>query len=90
MGKEVTFKNVDRLIQIGIAIATLRKLRGMSQDDLAEKSGISRSLLSMIEAPGMAHNFSLDAFYNISDALEIDPADLINASVFPDKVINKK
>ena len=29
----------------------------------------------------------LEVFFNIADALEIDPADLINASVFPDKVI---
>ena len=52
MSKTVSFKNNDRFIQIGIAIVTLRKLRGMSQEKLAEKAGISRSLLSVIEAPG--------------------------------------
>ena len=37
MSKEgVSFKNRDRFIQLGIAISTLRKLRGMSQDQLAE------------------------------------------------------
>ena len=51
MSKTVSFKNNDRFIQIGIAIVTLRKLRGMSQEKLAEKAGISRSLLSVIEAP---------------------------------------
>lgn len=63
MGKDVTFKNRDRFIQIGIAISTLRKIRGMSQEQLAEKAGISRSLLSCIEAPGIAHSFSLDVFF---------------------------
>jgi hypothetical protein len=29
-------------------------------------------------------------FYDIAGALEIDPADLITASVFPDRIINKK
>ena len=62
MSKTVSFKNNDRFIQIGIAIVTLRKLRGMSQEKLAEKAGISRSLLSVIEAPGTAHNFTLDVF----------------------------
>lgn len=90
MSKDVSFKNYDRFIQLGIAISTLRKMRGMSQEKLAEKAGISRSLLSTIEAPNVAKAFSLEVFYDIADALEIDPADLINASVFPDRVINKK
>ena len=90
MGKDVSFKNRDRFIQIGIAIATLRKLRGMSQEQLAEEAGISRSLLSCIEAPGMAHSFTLDVFFSIADALKVDPAELINASVFPDQILKKK
>ena len=90
MSKEVSFNNRDRFIQLGIAIASLRRLRGMSQDVLAEKAGISRSLLSVIEAPAIAHSFSLEVFYNIADALDIDPADLIKASVFSDRIINKK
>ena len=90
MSKEVSFKNRDRFIQLGVAIAALRKLRGLSQEKLAEKAGISRALVSTIEAPGMANAFSLEVFFNIVDALEIDPADLINAAVFPDQIINKK
>lgn len=90
MSKEVSFKNRDRFIQLGVAIAALRRLRGLSQEKLAEKAGISRSLLSAIEAPGVANGFSLEVFFNIADALEIDPAALINASVFPDQIINRK
>ncbi len=81
---DADLKNRDRFIQLGIAIAALRKVRGMSQETLAEKANISRSELSVIEAPNMARSFSLEIFYNIADALEIDPAVLINASVFPD------
>lgn len=88
MSKEVGFKNRDRFIQLGIAISVLRKMRGLSQEALAEKAGISRSLISTIEAPGIAHSFSLEVFYNIADALEIDPADLINASIFDNKTVN--
>ncbi|MBQ7958709.1 MAG: helix-turn-helix transcriptional regulator [Oscillospiraceae bacterium] len=90
MSKEISFKNRDRFIQLGIAIAALRKMRGMSQEQLAEKSGVSRSHISAIEAPGMVMSFSLDVFFNIADALEIDPSDLITASVFPDKIFKNK
>jgi transcriptional regulator with XRE-family HTH domain len=90
MSKDVSYKNRDRFIQLGIAISTLRKMRGLSQEKLAEKAGISRSLLSAIEAPSIAKAFSMVVFYDIADALEIDPADLITASVFPDRIINKK
>lgn len=84
MSRDVEFKNRDRFIQLGIAISALRKLKGMSQEQLAEKANISRSHLSSIEAPRLVRPFSLEVFYNIADALEIDPADLIKASVFPD------
>ena len=87
MGKDISFKNHDRFIHLGIAIAALRKMRGMSQEQLAEKAGISRSLISAIEAPGLAKSFSLDVFFNLAD---IDPADLINATVFPDRIFKQK
>lgn len=90
MSKEVSYKNKDRFIQLGVAISALRKLRGMSQEKLAEKAGISRSLVSSIEAPGMANGFSLEVFFDIADALEIDPADLISASFFEDQITGRK
>ena len=90
MSKDTEFKNRDRYIQLGIAISTLRKMRGLSQEQLAERANVSRSHISSIEAPGIARPFSLEVFFNIADALEIEPADLINASVFPDKVIRKQ
>ena len=87
MSKDTEFKNRARYIQLGIAFSTLRMMRGLSQEQLAERANVSRSHISSIEAPGIARPFSLEVFFNIADALEIDPADLINASVFPDKVI---
>lgn len=87
MSKDIEFKNRDRFIQLGIAIAALRKMRGMSQEKLAEKANVSRSHISSIEAPGIVRSFSLDVFFNIADALEIAPEDLIKASVFPDQIL---
>lgn len=90
MSKEVSFRNRDRFLQLGIAIAALRKIRGMSQEQLAEKAEISRSLLSSIEAPGLAKGFSLEVFFNLADALEVDPADLLRANLFPEQRTDKK
>ena len=90
MGKEVDYKNRDRFIQLGITISTLRRIRGLSQEKLAEKANISRSLLSNIEAPNMAYGFSLNVFFNIADALDITPENLIKASLFPDGLIGHK
>lgn len=84
---ELSFKNRDRFIQLGIVIAAMRKMRGMSQEQLAEKAGISRSHLSAIEAPNMVRAFSMDIFFNIADALEVDPSDLIKGKLFSDDVL---
>lgn len=51
---------------------------------------MSRSLISAIEAPRPTNGFSLEVFFDIADALDVDPADLINASVFPDQLPKKK
>ena len=65
-------------------------MRGMSQEKLAEKAKVSRSHISSIEAPNIIRPFSLEVFFNIADALEVDPGDLINASMFSDQMINKR
>jgi len=78
---EIAFKNRDRFIELGLIISALRKMRGMSQDQLAEKAGISRSHLSAIEAPNILRPFSLEILYNIADALDVDAGDLLNHTI---------
>ncbi len=90
MGKEIDYKNRDRFIQLGIAISTLRRIRGFSQEKLAEKANISRSLLSNIEAPNMAYGFSVNVLYNIADALAVAPEDLLKAAMFHEEILGKK
>lgn len=85
MRKEVTFKNRDRFIELGVTIAALRKMKGWSQEELAERANISRAHLSYIETPSMAYSFSLDVLYNIADALGIRPGDLLNINLTPDR-----
>jgi len=90
MSKEVGFKNRDRFVQLGLTIAAIRKMKGFSQEKLAEIAHISRSHLSSIEAPNIVRPFSLEVLYNIADALDVEPGDLLNASSFPDQLLNKK
>lgn len=84
MTKDVDFKNRDRFIELGITIAALRKMKGWSQEELAERANISRSHLSYIEAPNVIRSFSLNVLYNIADALGIKPGDLLNISLTPE------
>lgn len=89
MDKEMSLKNRDRLIQLGITISTFRKFRGLSQEQLAERASVSRSLISSIEAAGIAKSFSLEVFYNIADALEIEPATLLSAPTQFDNLLKQ-
>ena len=82
MSKEIEFKNRDRFIELGLTIAALRKMQGMSQEELAEKA---RSHLSSIEAPNIIRSFSLEVLYNIADALNISPGELLSCSFPPSK-----
>lgn len=46
--------------------------KGLSQDELADKIGISKSYLNKIEAPNSTKAYSLDVLFAIADGLEID------------------
>lgn len=82
MSKDVSPTNRDRFIELGIKIGALRKMRGMSQEQLAAEAKMSRSHLSSIEAPNSVRPFSLEVLFNIADALEVDSSELLISS-FP-------
>ena len=77
MGKGITEGNEKPLKELGIMISTCRKIRGLSQEELAKKAGISRSLISAIEAPRLAYNFTLDVLLNIANALDARAEELL-------------
>ena len=63
--------------RIGLRIATLRKLAGMSQEQLSERAGLQRTHVSRIEAGKYA--VTLETIQAIAEALEmtvdiVDPA----------------
>ena len=67
------YKNRYRLL--GLNIAYYRKMRGLTQEQLAEKAGVERSRISKTEIAWTGT--SLDTLYRIADALEIEPYKLL-------------
>ena len=70
---------------VGERIQKQRQSLGMSQEELALKAHMSRSHLSSIEAPNIVRPFSLEVLYNIADALDVEPSELLNAKLPPSK-----
>lgn len=66
-------KHYDKYRRMGLNIAVQRKLKKMTQADLAEAINISRTHMSNIEAPNMITPVSLEVIFNISDVLQIPP-----------------
>lgn len=75
--KSLSDKHKEKYVKIGLNIAYYRKEKGLSQIDLAEKAGISRSFMSAIEAPKMTVGVSFETFFDIAEALEIDSHKLL-------------
>ena len=65
-------KYSDQYRDIGRRISFYRGKAGLSQQELADRVGISKSYLSKIEAPGSGKPCSLEVLYDISKALGIE------------------
>ena len=75
--KPVSFENKDKYVELGLNIAFYRKHAGLTQEELAERAGISRSHLSAIEAPNVIRPFSLEILFNIATALGVKTSSLL-------------
>ena len=62
----------DKYIEIGYNIAYYRKHKHLTQEQLAEMLGISRSHISAIEAPNIVRKVSMDLLFNIAAALDVE------------------
>lgn len=67
----------DEFISLGIKIGYLRRLKGLSQEQLAEMAGISMGFLSQIEAPNMVTGISLATLFSLAEALGVPPSKLL-------------
>ena len=57
--------------QLGLKIACYRKLKGLTQEQLAERIDKSAAFIGHVEAPNINKAVSLDTLFDIGRALEI-------------------
>lgn len=59
--------------QLGLKIAYYRKLRGYTQEELAEELDMDTSFIGQIEAPNIHKPISLTTLFRIAKVLNIPP-----------------
>lgn len=67
----------EKYLKIGLNIAYYRKIAKMSQEQLAEATGMSRQHIGHLEAPNMLIKPSLDTLFKIAKALRIEEYKLL-------------
>ena len=67
------------VLDIGLKISYYRKRAGLTQEDLAERVGVSTAYIGMIEAPGVNKSASLKTLYAIATALGVPPYKLLQS-----------
>lgn len=72
------YKRINEFRLLGLTIAYYRKLRGLTQVELAEATNLSRTHISNIEAPNGKTSISLNKLFDIADVLEVPVKDLFD------------
>ena len=70
-------KHSQEYKSIGQTICKYRKLRGLTQEQLADRVCISISYLTKIEAPNCDQPFSLEVILDIAEVLEVSVHQLL-------------
>ena len=70
-GDDMAEQYRDEFKQLGLKIAYYRKLKGYTQEELAEKVNLSAALIGHVEAPNVKKSVSLATLFAIAEALEI-------------------
>ena len=58
---------------VGLKVAYYRKVKGLTQEQLAERMGVGTSFIGQIEAVNIDKSISLETMFRISKALEVPP-----------------
>ena len=66
-----------RFIELGLKIAYHRKRTGLTQEELAERIGISSGYLSQVETPSCVQPISLKTLFLLADTFGIAPSQLL-------------
>ncbi len=60
-----------KYLQIGLKISYYRKLRGLTQEQLAERIGKAPAFIGHVEAPNITKAVSLDTLFDIASELDV-------------------
>ncbi|HRU97142.1 MAG TPA: helix-turn-helix transcriptional regulator [Ruminococcus sp.] len=66
-------KYYDKYRTIGLKISYYRKLRGLTQEQLAKKINKNLAFIGAVEAPNVNRTVSLDTLFDIAEALDVPP-----------------
>lgn len=69
--KNRTEQRTRQFAQLGLTVAYYRKLKGITQAELAEAVNLSRTHISNLEAPHMPTSISLEKLFDISEVLDV-------------------
>jgi len=58
---------------LGLKVAYYRKLKGLTQERLADLMDVDTSFIGQIEAPNITKAISMDTLFRISKALDTPP-----------------
>jgi len=64
-------QHADKYLQLGLKIAYYRKLRGLTQEQLAEQLNLSPAFIGHVEAPNIQKAISLDTLFDLAAALNV-------------------
>ena len=72
-----------RYKDLGLSILVIRRNKDMSQEELADKTGLTRETINRIENATGKEGMEMETLFDISDALGMEPGDLLNARCLP-------
>lgn len=64
-------EHAGKHLQVGLKISYYRKLRGLTQEQLAEQIGLTPAFIGHVEAPNIQKAISMDTLFDIAEALDV-------------------
>ena len=68
---DLKVQHAEKYLQLGLKVAYYRKFRGLTQEQLAEQTGLSPAFIGHVEAPNINKAISLDTLFDVAEVLDI-------------------
>lgn len=75
---EIAEKYTGQYPQIGLKNAYYRKLRGLTQEELTERIGLTPAFIGHLEAPSIPKALSMDTLFDSAAVLNVPPYKFLN------------